>query len=365
MCRATGSPMLDLRQLQQGMTAAILGGEEPTFLAAIDLERVPAEARLQIYRNHALITLTEALIATFPVVCRLVDRGFFAYAANAFVRKSPPTTPCLTEYGADFPDFLDGFPECRNEPYLGDVARLEWAVHRARCAETARPLPLSALSEIPRADMAKAILRLQPSWSAFTSRWRVDQIWQAHQPDARADSLQSIESGAATIEVYRLADTVTIASLDRARFWFRAALARRDPLGEAVDCAFAVDPMFDLPLVEAVRVSQMSEEPGLDTGCRNLRHRGKGDPHVAHLPLGVVFGQMRHLHRAAGHEYGFCGQLRRRALREKISQQAVEARLGKFVRVPKFAVRAEHRMVMHKVFHVGSKHEERTKGRHT
>ena len=41
---------------------------------------IAPERRIQVYRNNRLITLGEALKATFPVVCRLVDERFFDYA---------------------------------------------------------------------------------------------------------------------------------------------------------------------------------------------------------------------------------------------------------------------------------------------
>jgi Putative DNA-binding domain len=49
--------------------------------------------RLQIYRNHAILTLTGALKATFPVVCRLMDERFFRYAAREYIRESLPSRP--------------------------------------------------------------------------------------------------------------------------------------------------------------------------------------------------------------------------------------------------------------------------------
>ena len=51
-----------------------------------------------------------------PVVCRLVDRRFFAYAADPYIRAHPPAGPCLFEYGATFPDFLAAFRRAGTSP---------------------------------------------------------------------------------------------------------------------------------------------------------------------------------------------------------------------------------------------------------
>ena len=109
----------------------MLGGDAGAAAREIEADGLAPEARLEIYRHHVLTTLTSALEATFPVVCRLVDRRFFAYAADRYLRAHPPTGPCLFEYGDSFPDFLAAFPPCRDLAYLPDVARLEWAMNAA------------------------------------------------------------------------------------------------------------------------------------------------------------------------------------------------------------------------------------------
>jgi hypothetical protein len=66
-----------LEDLQKDMCNAICGGDEMRSSELIGGDGMDPRARLQIYRNHAVITLTDALKATYPVVCRLVSDGFF------------------------------------------------------------------------------------------------------------------------------------------------------------------------------------------------------------------------------------------------------------------------------------------------
>jgi Putative DNA-binding domain len=42
----------------------------------IERDRIEPEARLQFYRNNAILALTEALKATFPAIYRLFDERF-------------------------------------------------------------------------------------------------------------------------------------------------------------------------------------------------------------------------------------------------------------------------------------------------
>src|SRR5262252_1533267 len=120
--------MPTLRELQRQVHQAVLGGDTAEIVAAIRGDGLDPAARIGTYRNHFFATLGGLLQVTFPVVCRLVDERFFAYAAHEYVRQHPPRSRCLVKYGADFADFLADFEPCKALPYLADVARFEWAL---------------------------------------------------------------------------------------------------------------------------------------------------------------------------------------------------------------------------------------------
>ena len=138
-----------LLELQMRLRRAVLGGDTAEIVAAIQGDGLDPAARVGIYRHHAFATLGDALQSTFPVVCRLVDKRFFAYAAHEYLREHPPHSRCLVEYGADFADFLAGFAPCQQLPYLADVARFEWALNIAATVREAAPLQAEALAAVP------------------------------------------------------------------------------------------------------------------------------------------------------------------------------------------------------------------------
>ena len=152
-----------LRELQIQLGQAVLGGDTAEIVGAIRDDGLDSTARLGIYRNHFFTTLRGLLQGAFPVVCRLVDERFFAYAAHEYVREHPPRSRCLVKYGADFAEFLADFEPCKALPYLADVARFEWALNIAAGVHEAAPLPLTALAEVPTNEAANVMLRLQPS----------------------------------------------------------------------------------------------------------------------------------------------------------------------------------------------------------
>ena len=233
-----------LLELQMRLRRAVLGGDTAEIVAAIQGDGLDPAARLGIYRHHAFSTLGDALQGTFPVICRLVDKRFFAYAAHEYLREHPPHSRCLVEYGADFADFLDSFESCKDLPYLADVARFEWALNIAATVRDATPLQAEALAAVPAERAAYVALRLQPSLSYFASPWPIDAIWQAN----KEDEVRPIElaSGGTSLEIRRAGDAVAWCRLDPGTFAFRTALADGLVLAAAIAAATLRDPTFDL-----------------------------------------------------------------------------------------------------------------------
>ena len=236
--------MSTLLELQMRLRRAVLGGDTGEIVAAIQGDGLDPAARVGIYRHHAFTTLGDALQTTFPVVCRLVDKRFFAYAAHEYLRQHPPHSRCLVEYGADFADFLARFTPCEKLPYLADVARFEWALNIAATVGEAAPLHAETLAAIPPGKAAYVALRLQPSLSYFASPWPIDTIWQANQ----ADEVPPIDlaRGGASLEIRRVGEAVSWRRLDLGTFAFRTALADGLVLAAAMSAATFKDPAFDL-----------------------------------------------------------------------------------------------------------------------
>jgi len=240
--------MPSLRELESSFGRGLLGEPDAALLDLIAPDGLTSDARLRIYRNHVLVTLTDALIATYPVVCRLVDERFFRYAADQYIRAHPPTVPCLFEYGESFAAFLAGFGPCQHLEYLPDVARLEWAINFADHADDAVAIDATRLGEVPTDRIGSVTLALHPSVSFLSSRWPIDRIWRANQPDADPDATVNLDAGGAQLEIRRVGEDVVFRSLDYATYAFRTALACGESLELAVAAAHSADLDVDLAL---------------------------------------------------------------------------------------------------------------------
>ena len=237
---------MSLRELQHDLRAALLGGEDARARAWVRGDGLEPEARLAICRHHVTTTLTAALRGTFPVVCRLVDERFFAFAADRYIAADPPAGPCLSEYGAGFAGFLAGFPPCAGLPYLPDVARLEWALEQAWHAPDVAPLPMATMATVSPEEASGLAIAFDPSVAYVDSPFAIDRIWRANRPDVVDPEMVDASAGPARLEVRRRGDHAVFAVLDAGVFAFRRALANGADLGHAALTALAADPCFDL-----------------------------------------------------------------------------------------------------------------------
>jgi hypothetical protein len=225
---------------EHAFRAGLGAGPLPEGLTAPDMDEVPR--RFAVYRNNVHHSLSRALAARFPVVEMIVGAQFFSALARAFIAQHPPRDPVLQQWGGAFAEFLDGFAPVAQLPWLGDVARLEFARGRACHAADAQPVPPEALAtETPE----HLRLGLHPSAELFVSRHPAVSIWQAHQPDGQPGA--PLPAGPEYALVARAPDfTVIVAAIDVESHAVIAAIAAGQPLGIAAE---GTDPTAALMLL--------------------------------------------------------------------------------------------------------------------
>lgn len=235
-----------LADLQADFAAALLDPSRPAP-AVLRRRTGPSRSRrFGVYRNNVMVGLIEALEAAFPAVYRLVGADFFRMAAGDYVRQSPPRSPVLLLYGETFGEFLDGFEPARAVPYLGDVARLEWARLAAYHAADAAALSLEALAAVPAVSLPELRFRLHPSLHLLRSRFPVASLWAATseaEPAAAVDMARPEE-----VAVVRPDLVVDVRVLPPGGHDFIAALAAGRSLGEAAQLVAGCSAEFDLAL---------------------------------------------------------------------------------------------------------------------
>jgi hypothetical protein len=106
----------------------------------------------------------------------LVGASLVANAAREFVHASPPTAPCIAEYGVDFPRFIASRVGTERAPYLRDFAELEWAIGVVSIAIDEPPVTSDAFAGVEENAIPDLALKLQPGVRYVESAWPIDDL---------------------------------------------------------------------------------------------------------------------------------------------------------------------------------------------
>ncbi len=236
---------------QQMMLRALWRDARPGVLAGWTRDGAAFTRGLQVYQANAGALAERALAAAFPTVQELLGEESFAHLARAFWKQAAPERGDVGTWGADLASFLAGAPNLADEPYLADVARLEWAVHVAQSALDCA-VDASSLAILAEHDPANIWLHPKPGTQVVLSTHPVVSIWQAHRQPAVAgvDRFASVRQAFSNLEaqsalVWRDAWRVQVAALKPAEVLLAQQLCRGTSLGEAMQQLTAVEPDFE------------------------------------------------------------------------------------------------------------------------
>jgi hypothetical protein len=171
---------------QQALLQAVLGGGHTDALLQW-LPQGPAARRLSergllAYRANGQALAERALAAAYPVVSQLMGEENFALLARHFWSVQPPSRGDMACWGDGLAGFIDAAPQLAAEPYLGDVARLEWLMHKASSAADAEA-DLASFALLASGDAEPVTLCLGAGVALLASSYPVASIVNAHLQD--------------------------------------------------------------------------------------------------------------------------------------------------------------------------------------
>jgi uncharacterized protein len=203
------------------------------------------ERRLAIYRANMVAAADKALSSACPVIRQAVGEEFFHGLAREYQRATPSTSGDLTDFGSTFSEFLASFEHTQSMPWLPDLARLEWAVHRACGAADAPDWDPAALAAVAPARQADIRFQWSPGLAVIESTYPIVRIWTIHQPGYAGEFSVGWEL-AETALVARDGFAVGVAGCGAGDAAFLAASLAGAPLGDAADATRRRHPEFDL-----------------------------------------------------------------------------------------------------------------------
>lgn len=167
-----------LAQLQRAFGDMLLGQEASIAEAIVD-GRPGYRARLQVYRNHFLVSLQDAIYATYPRCCLFLGDGRFRALARSFVLQHPPQDSCMVNYGGRFSDYLASVPDLEDAEIVADLARLEWQMERCSLLPQVTAFPFEQLGAVDPDDYEALVLRPAASLRMWEAGFAVDSLYDA------------------------------------------------------------------------------------------------------------------------------------------------------------------------------------------
>ncbi len=232
--------------VQTAFAAALLDPALPCPLGLRTWNGSDLARRLAVYRNNVVSSLIDALADTFPVVQQLVGTEFFRAMAGVFVRRHPPRSRVLAQYGEGFAAFLSDFEPATALPYLPDMARLEFARLKALHAADAEPIAEAVLAQALADPEALAHLCFQ--WHAslrmLESPHAVVSLWAAHQTEGEIATV-AIDRAEQAVVLRDGLDVLVLPVDSGAACFVRHTLAG-ETFGIAAAAASSLHPDFDL-----------------------------------------------------------------------------------------------------------------------
>ena len=198
-------------------------------------DEIPAQRRLNVYRNNVKANLRSALQATYPVLGKLLGPEYFHYLADAYAKAHPSQSGDLRNFGRDLPDFLIDVESVKTLPYISDVARLDWACSVVSEAAPTVSRDQTNIDGLAPVDIAKLRFRARDASRLVRSSFPIFSIWSANQEDYIGDESVSLDEGPQSVLVVRPNLELELWLLDEAGSLFAEALLAGNSLAEAVD----------------------------------------------------------------------------------------------------------------------------------
>ncbi len=234
---------MPLADTQRAVRDALVTGATDRAIRLID-DGVDRRARLVIHQRHYQTSLVRALVARFPATEWLVGTEALADVAREFVRRHPPSAPCLAEYGAALPALLGDAPVATRAPYGRAFAELEWHLGVATLAVDQPALTIDALAGPDGDRVADIRLALQPGVAYLQAAWPIDTLLTLYLTGTAPATL-TMDPLDVWLEVRGARGDCRVTRLSPGDWRFRLAIQSGFTLGRAAELAFTRDAAFD------------------------------------------------------------------------------------------------------------------------
>jgi hypothetical protein len=168
-----------LETIEGDFQSFVLTGSAAIEARVVGTQRVPIATRLAIYGNAYRSRLIEALESHYPALLALTGAEEFAALASAYVQAHNSSFASIRFYGGALGAFLAACPDYASRPWLGELARFEWAMTEVFDAADARPITAQDLGAIAPESWAELGFDLHSAVRRLDLMWNAPALWRA------------------------------------------------------------------------------------------------------------------------------------------------------------------------------------------
>ncbi|HET6619490.1 MAG TPA: DNA-binding domain-containing protein [Dongiaceae bacterium] len=166
---------MDLARAERLFQDGLLGRSRDILDRVRGNAREDAAAMFEIYRNAYRSRLAESLGVDFSGLKALMGGQAFDRMARAYIAKHPSRHRSIRWAGRDLAGFLAAEVPHRDDPWLADMARFDWALAFAFDAPDAPTAALADLAGVPPEFWGSVRLRFHPTLDSFRITTPVDE----------------------------------------------------------------------------------------------------------------------------------------------------------------------------------------------
>ncbi|UYL08846.1 DNA-binding domain-containing protein [Bdellovibrio sp. SKB1291214] len=143
---------------------------------------IPLEQGFEIYHDIYYSKLAGALARTYETFAWVLGPDLFHELTGRYIESQPAVSFRLSEYGANFPEYLGATAKTRGIPFLQDLAQFEWLLKEVNNAATPDPVPVENVHDVIHSNNFR--ISFIEAMGIFQSMYSVTSLW-AHRKEPR------------------------------------------------------------------------------------------------------------------------------------------------------------------------------------
>jgi uncharacterized protein (UPF0276 family) len=188
--------------------------------------------RIWIYQNNVFGAVQDYLEEVYPATRGVVGADFFKQMAQVFIQNSPPATGNIHLYGEGMSTLCDSFEGLKGLPYLFDLMRYEWALHKSYFSVASDALDPSAM---PQEELLVSSVTYNDSVSLICSEYPIYEIQRQSLPTFQGLVSIDLNQSRDNLLVYKLGHKVQCQAIDEKQAEFLNALDENQNLLQAIE----------------------------------------------------------------------------------------------------------------------------------